>query len=352
MSDANTVTHTLPGWLAAQHPDAADIRLEHVRNPAQGYSNETFFADLHWARDGRSETVPLVVRLENRSAGTFPDYDLSLQYRCMEALQGTPVPVPHLLGFEADAEPLGAPFYLMEKVAGQVPNENPLYHVEGWMHELPESGRAQLWFQGLEVVAHLGRVDWRSRGLDFLARPALGADPTDQALEYFRRHMVWAEELGRPYPHLHRGWQWLDSHRPKENEAALCWGDAKLGNCIYDQGKLVAALDWEGAHLGNPVFDLAWWITIDRCLSEGYGIPRLAGLPSRAESIACWEAASGRKAEHLEYFEFFSAFKLASIMARIGTVFRQRGMVPAEFAMDTDNGAAAVLARFCAEYGA
>ena len=42
---------------------------------------------------------------------------------------------------------------------------------------------------------------------------------------------------------------------------------------------------------------------------------------------------------------------IASIMARIGTVFGQRGLLPHGFQMDTDNGAAKVLALLGVRHG-
>ena len=338
-------------WLAARHPDAGEIAVRNVRNPAQGFSNETWLLDLHWTRNGQPQLQPLVLRIESREPGTFPEYDVSVQYRCMERLADSAVPVPTLFGHETGDALLGAPFYLMQRIDGQVPNENPLYHVEGWLHELSPDQRAALWMEGIDLVAAIGSIDISDGQFDFLDQPRFGSTPLDQMLGYFRNHMLWAESLNRPYPHLHRACDWLEANRPANQPAGLCWGDAKLGNCIYRDGRLVAAFDWEGAHLGSPVADLAWWLTIDRCLSEGYGVPRLAGLPAHDESVARWEAASGRKADNLEYYEVFSAFKLASIMARIGTVFAQRGLLPKGFQMDTDNGAAKVLALMGAQHG-
>jgi len=201
-------------------------------------------------------------------------------------------------------------------------------------------------WQGIDAIARLARIDPHACGLGFLAAADWHHDPLGQQLDYFRRHMDWAASLNRPYPHLQRAWAWLHAHRPAPAPGGLCWGDAKLGNCVFRNGRLVAMLDWEGCHLGSPVMDLAWWITIDRCLSEGYGVPRLPGLPGREASVARWEAASGLPATDLAYYEVFSAFKLASIMARIGTLFQQRGLLPEGFEMDIDNGAARVLAKF------
>src|SRR5439155_21392253 len=87
---------------------------------------------------------------------------------------------------------------------------------------------------------------------------------------------------------------------------ALCWGDARLGNQIFAGQTCVAVLDWEMAHLGDPVADLAWWIALDRCFSEGVGAPRLAGFPDRDATIARWEQLTGRRARHFEYYEIFA----------------------------------------------
>ena len=350
--DQQQLASVLAGWLAARRPGKRDIVVADLRNPSQGYSNETWLCDLAWNDDGGAHQYqPLVLRIQTTAVGTFPDYDLAKQYRCMTALQDTTIPVPRLFGFEPDPALLGAPFFLMERVDGLVPNENPLYHLEGWLHELPEAVQADHWMQGIDAIARLARIDPWAQGFEFLAAPEWRDDPLGQQLEYFRAHMCWAESLNRPYPHLQRAWSWLRDHRPAPMPGGLCWGDAKLGNCVFRNGRLVAMLDWEGAHLGSPVMDLAWWLTLDRCLCEGYGLPRLAGLPGRAESVARWEAGAGQSATDLEYYEVFSAFKFASIMARIGTLFQQRGLAPEGFQMDTDNGGARVLSLLGERYG-
>jgi len=352
MTDQDRLAPVLADWLAAHHPDTRDVVVTGLRHPSQGYSNETWLCEVAWTRhQGGRESLGLVLRMQTTALGTFPDYDLGRQYRCMAALQDSAVPVPRLFGFEQDPAVLGAPFFLMERIDGVVPNENPLYHLEGWLHDLPEDQQADHWMQGIDAIARLARIDPRARGFEFLVAPQWKDDPLGQQLEYFRRHMRWAESLNRPYPHLRGADAWLHANRPAPALGALCWGDAKLGNCVFRDGRLVALLDWESAHLGSPVMDLAWWITLDRCLCEGYGVPRLPGLPGRAASVARWEAGTGLCATDLEYYEVFSAFKLASIMARIGTLFAQRGLLPAGFPMDTDNGAARVLAVLGEQHG-
>lgn len=342
----------LAWWLAAEYPDTTNVRIDDVRTPAAGASNETLLCDVIWERAGALERVPLVVRMQPTGVGVFPTYDLALQYRTMERLAGSVVPVPHLLGYEPHPAPLGAPFYLMERIDGVVPTENPPYHLTGWLSELPESERAAIWFAGIDTVARVSQVDWQERGFAALARPADGKTPLLQQLEQYRRFGRWAESLGQPYPLLWRGYDWLRAHAPRDEPTTLCWGDAKLANCLFRDGACVAALDWEMVHLGNPVDDLAWWLTLDRCLSEGWGFPRLAGLPSRDETVARWEAQSGASARDLPYYEVFGAFKFSIIMARVGTLLMQQGVFPAESEFDVQNGGTRVLALLLDQVGA
>ncbi len=351
MQELTTTGATLERWLAARHPEARDLAITAMRAPSAGASNETLLFDLAWQRDGRRETTPMVVRVQPTAAGVFPVYDLQLQYRTMQLLGPSAVPVPKLLGFESDPSVLGAPFYLMERIDGEVPVENPPYHLTGWLAELPESERARLWLAGVDAIATVHREDWRALGFGFLDHPAHGATPLRQQLHTYVEFARWAEQLGRPYSFLWRAHRWLEANQPRDEPTALCWGDAKLANCLFRDGRCVAALDWEMVHLGNPVDDVAWWLILDRSLSEGWGFPRLAGLPSREETIAHWEARSGFSARDVVYYEVFGAFKFSVIMARVGTLLMEQGVMPRETEMDVHNGGARVLATLLDQVG-
>jgi hypothetical protein len=90
---------------------------------------------------------------------------------------------------------------------------------------------------------------------------------------------------------------------------------------------------------------------LDQSLCTGYGLPRLAGLPSREETVAHWERASGLSARDLPYYDVFAAWRMAYVMARIGTVFMERGWVPRESEMDLRNGGSALLAMHAERLG-
>ena len=86
-----------------------------------------------------------------------------------------------------------------------------------------------------------------------------------------------------------------------------------------------------------------WWIAIDRCLSEGIGVPRLPGLPGVAETIARWSRATGLSPEHFDYYETLALLKFSVIMARLGLQMKHYDVAPADSEMDVSNLASILL---------
>jgi aminoglycoside phosphotransferase (APT) family kinase protein len=334
LNDMKDVAERLAAWLCARGMTGAEVLA--LQGSSGGYSNITLMGELRTAAQAQAQGI--VVRIQPEGAAVFPDCDVRTQYRTMELLQGSGLPVPPLLGLEPDAGVLGAPFFIMGRLAGQVPNENPLYHLEGWFHELAPAQLRQHWFAGVDGIAALARLDWRALGFSFLM-PAGGETPLARQLAYYQHMLRWSEGMsGRNYPLLWRAHAWLAAHPPRDEAISLSWGDAKLGNCVFQDGRLTGMLDWERPALANPVDDLSWWLMLDESLCTGYGVPRLAGLPARDETIAYWERASGFSARELPYYDVFAAWRFAIVMTRIGRIFTERGWVPPEAEMDLRNG--------------
>ncbi len=85
----------LTAWLARRLPDATDVRVTALVAPqSSGFSNDTLLFDLEYTHGGRSVREPLVVRIEPTGFQVFPEYDLSLQFRTMQRLAKTSIPVP------------------------------------------------------------------------------------------------------------------------------------------------------------------------------------------------------------------------------------------------------------------
>ncbi len=319
----------LAAWLQ-ERTGAASVEVGDLSIPGlSGFSNETLMFDATW--DG--EVHPLVIRVEPTGHTVFPATAFDTQVQVMEALaaEGS-VPVPDVLWFEQDTTLLGARFCCMARVEGQVPADNPGYHGEGWMAELDDAGQCRVWESGIDTMGAIHRLDRAAIGLDWIEP----VTPTEQ-LELDRAYRRFA--CGEvPFPAVDRAFEVLEATVPPAvDQPALCWGDSRIGNMIFgDDQQVAAVLDWEMVTAGDPVQDLAWYLLLDRHHVMAFEVSRLPGLPDRATSIARWESASGRSAEHLEWYELLGAARYASIMVRVMKLLDTTGVFPgaAEGAFD------------------
>ncbi len=337
-ADAERERERLADWLGKKMPSAQSLSVLPVaRSAATGFSSDTLLFDLAWREGGAEHREAIVVRRAPIGHRVFPAYDIPRQHRILRILATTDVPVPHTPWLEEDPAILGSPFFVMERVEGSIPTDSPPYHVGGWVTEVAPSERSALWWSGLEVLARIHALDWRTLGLSFVDTPGSGDTPLVRQLDDYERFLAWAMGKER-HPSCEPALLWLRAHLPREQEPVrFCWGDARPGNMIFQQGRCVAVLDWEMAILGNPVQDLAWWLFLDRHHSEGLGAPRLAGFPSRAQTIVRWEEQTGLSARHVDYYEVFAAFRFAVIMIRVAQGFIAAGTLPPDSPLATNN---------------
>lgn len=343
--DFEQTRERLAWWLRGRLPGARELAVSALSGPAAtGFSNDTLLFDATWEADGRRQSQALVCRIEPTGFGIFPTYDVGLQYRVMDVLRDAGVPVPSMFGMERDPALLGAPFFVMQRVDGHIPSDNPPYHAEGWLKDATPAERAAVWESGVDTLAAIHRCDPGALGIDFLDAPDRDIDTITWQLESWRRYFDWVA-AGRAFPTLEAGWRWLVAHRPAASlRRDLCWGDARIGNMIFRDGACVAVLDWEMATLGPAEMDLGWFLLLDRHHHEAMAVSRLAGLPTRAETIARWEHGSGRRAADVAYWEAFAAWRFAVIMARVAAQMRHFEILPPDSRFAIDNTASRLLA--------
>lgn len=319
--DPDATRHVLVDWLGRQLPGARDLTIPRLEIPqSSGFSNETFLFEATW-REGASErSGEFVLRAQPRSYALFPHIDIiRQQYRTMKLLaEHTDVPVARVHWAEEDPEVLGQPFFVMQRVHGQVPPDNPPYTAVGFVAELPPVERRRLHESGLEAMTRVHRVDWRRIGFDHLDRPHYGAPGTQQLRGYFGHYLEWALD-GAPHPVAEPAWQWLEAHWPDDDASLdLTWGDARPGNIMFRDQRVVAVFDWEMAALCNAESDLGWWLYMQRFHTEGMGVPLPEGLLDREEIVAFWEAHVGRPARHVDFYEVLGGFHFVLIMIMLG----------------------------------
>ena len=314
--DLSALQSKLIAWLQEKMSQAKNLSISGMQRAGAGVSNETFLFDLSWQENEEPRSRGMVLRHPPQSFPIFPEYDLAKQYRIMECLRQTDVPVPRLYGLEENEQLLGVPFYLMGKIDGVVPPEFPLYHSSGVYYDATPQHRAKMWWGSLEAMAKVHLLDWKSLGLSFLGVPGDGTDPIDRQLHYWEAYLDWVKE--EPQPIMEAAAKWLRQNTYVPKYVTLCWGDSRLANTIYSRGDFdtLALLDWEMAFLGDPEADLGWFIYLDWHHSVGWGIPRLEGSPSAEETVERYESVTGRKVENPSFNEVFAAFRFAAILYR------------------------------------
>jgi aminoglycoside phosphotransferase (APT) family kinase protein len=326
--DLDATRQQLGEWLRRKLPDGARPEVSDLQIPqGAGHSNETLLFDARWREGGAERGGGFVARVRPTGRAVFPEYDMQLQFRCMEILgTRTAVPVPRVLWLESDPAVLGQPFYVMEKVSGSVPSDNPPYAVIGWLAEASSEDQAELWRRSIGVLADIHRLDWRALGFGFLDRPRYGRTGFDQQLGYYREYLDWASG-GAPPAALTETLAWLESKRPADSApTVLNWGDARISNMMYRDFTPVAVLDWEMACLGPAEVDLAWFIFMNQFLTEAIGIPGLPGIPDREATAAEYQRLLGRPVANLHYFTMWAAFRFAVVMVAIETMMLEHGM--------------------------
>lgn len=320
----------LIAWLRKKMPQAGNLSISGMERSGAGLSNETFLFDLSWQEAGQRRSEGMVLRCPPRDYPVFPEYSLDKQFRIMECLQGTNVPVPKVFWLEEDEKVLGTQFYIMGKIDGVIPPEFPPYHSFGVYFDATPEKRAKMWWGSLEAMSKVHLLDWQKLGFSFLGTPKGGTDPIDQQLEYWESYLNWRRE--EPQPILDATLDWLKENRYTPKHVTLCWGDARMPNTIYSMnGDVLAILDWEMAYLGDPESDLGFFLLLDWQHSEGYGVPRLDGSPGKEETVQRYQDLTGWRVENLLYNEAMAAFRAGIVILSVFKNFNKMGVaLPAE----------------------
>lgn len=321
IGDREALRRRIEAWLQRTHPQRSGLRLGPLSFPeASGESSVTLLTEALW--DGGGEK--LVVRMVPPTNEVFDSHDLRMQVDMMRLMRREGLPVPEVLGHESDESVIGREFYVMAFVEGRIPPDNPPMAFGSWVtDDLDEAGRAAMWDSGLRVLAAIHAIDPDRPEAARLPTANPGEPLVEPDLRRF--DVMFRPELReRCDPIVLEAWEFLRANPPCDGERRICWGDARVGNVIWRGVEPVAVLDWEMANLGDPRADVAWWMWIDKCTTEGLGMPMMTGVPEPAEAYRRWSELTGYTIEGMSYFELFTAVRYAIILERKFDQMRQR----------------------------
>jgi aminoglycoside phosphotransferase (APT) family kinase protein len=343
--DSDETRKRLGEWLSSTV--GADAEVGELGGPAyNGYSHETLIFEA--TSDGQRRKY--VARVEPSSHSIFFEQDVIAEARVMRAMSGSGVLAPRVHWDEPDPSWLGAPFVVMEHVAGNIPADNPPYTFGGWVLEASPQEQATLWWTGMEAMAAVHGVDRGAPGLEGLIRPD-GEPGADAELRYIRGYIDRVTQ-GVAHPTMDRALAWLEASRPSDEPLGVCWGDSRIGNQIFDGARCAALLDWEMAAIGNPEQDLAWFLYFDRLFSEGLMIARPPGFPGHPETLARYEQITGIAPRNVGFYEILASLRFAIILMRLGQLMVWNGQLPEDTDFGTNSFAMQFLAKLLDERGA
>jgi aminoglycoside phosphotransferase (APT) family kinase protein len=296
-------------YFEGVHPGAIDGPLSASVLPG-GKSNITYDVT-----DGKHHWV---VRRPPLGHVLATAHDMGREYRVISALSGTNVPVPDACLLCEDPSVIGAPFYVMSKVAGTA------YRTAAQLEAVGAERTRVMATRMINTLADLHAVQPAAVGLAEFGRPEgfLGRQVRrwKQQLDASRsRDLPGADELHAA----------LAAHVPAESDVAIVHGDYRLDNLLVGEGdRVTAVLDWEMATLGDPLTDIGLLLAYQALahLDTGYAVADAAtapGFPDAAEITDAYGQRSGRDLSNLGFYLGLAYFKIAVICEGIYYRFSQ-----------------------------
>ncbi|SPM32420.1 Predicted kinase, aminoglycoside phosphotransferase (APT) family, partial [Mycobacterium rhizamassiliense] len=327
--DVTTLPSVMSKWLSTVLPEGAnpEVTVESGID-STGMSSETIILTARWQQDGRPVEQKLVTRVAPapEDVQVFPTYRLDHQFDVIRKVgELTDVPVPPVRWLEPTGDVLGTPFFVMDYVDGVVPPDvMPYTFGNNWFADAPVERQRELQDTTVGVLATLHSIPHAENTFGFLTEGQDG----DTAL---RKHFNWVRgwydfavpDIGRS-PLLDRTFAWLEDNWPTEvdaREPVLLWGDARIGNVLYQDFKPVAVLDWEMVTLGPRELDVAWMIYAHLVFQELTSLAGLPGLPDvmREDDVrATYQKLSGVQIGDLNWFYVYSGVMWACVFMRTG----------------------------------
>lgn len=327
--DRDELGRRIERWLSTKVPASSDLTVADLVKPeSNGMSSETLLFSARWTEAGTPMERQFVARIEPELDQTpvFPTYDLRLQFDVMSLVAGaTEVPVPETLWYEEDGSVIGAPFFLMARVDGQVPPDVLPYTFPygNWVGDARPEQRARLQRSAVAALAGIHQITPQTHDLSFLAYDLPGSTSLERHLAYWESYLDWVVGDERS-PLLDECFAWLRANLPVEGtdtgSTCLSWGDARIGNMMFADFELAAVLDWEMAAIAPPEVDIGWMAYLHLFFQDITTDMGESGLPDfmrPADVAATYAEVAGHPPGDLRWHMAYAAMRHGIIMRRV-----------------------------------
>jgi aminoglycoside phosphotransferase (APT) family kinase protein len=282
---------------------AGEVAVEPL---GDGHSNVTLLL--------RSGDRELVLRRPPRGPLPPSAHDVLREARLLRALEATAARVPRVLAVGDDPALIGAPFYVMERVRGEVVTSSVPAALD------TPAQRRRIGEELVDALVEVHAVDWRGCGLEGFSNR-----PEGYLERQLRRFLgLWEHNRTREIAAVERVGAWLREHLPPSPSPTIVHGDYRLGNVMLGAdapARVTAIFDWEMATLGDPLADVGYlcalWVQHDDPplgMFELSSATRLSGFPTRDELVARYAERSGRAITDIRWYRTLALWKAVVFM--------------------------------------
>lgn len=278
-----------------EHHVAGFGRLRGVKKFPDGQSNPTYQLD--------TSSGCFVIRMQPMGELLKSAHAVDREFRVMQALDKSDVPVPDVLHLCVDLNVIGRKFFVMRFVPGRV----------FWHPLVPEVGneeRKHLYTEMNRVLAALHSIDIETVGLEDFGKPG----------NYYERQIGrWSAQYRatqtRDIAAMDSLIDWLPKNIPPDDgQVSLIHGDYRIDNILFSTTDTSASalLDWELSTLGHPYADLAYqcmqWRLSTDAVVPGLGERDRASLGIPTERDYVQQYCERRGMNDIANWSFYLAF--------------------------------------------
>ncbi|MCW2528379.1 MAG: acyl-CoA dehydrogenase [Pseudonocardiales bacterium] len=257
----------------------------------------------------QDDTHSWVLRRPPTGGLTPSAHDVGREYRIIDALQPTAVPVAKTIANCTDTGVIGAPFTIVEFVPGRV------LRTQADLVGICDAELSTIQAGLIQVLVELHSVPYEDYGLATFGRPD---GYVERQIRLWRRQ--WDHVATRELADIDRLHQSLEAAIPPPGDVTIVHGDFRVDNTLLDPqqpDRVLALVDWEMSTLGDPLTDVA-----TMCAYQSPDFDHVVGEPAASTSPRWPDAASiaedyaALTQTDLSNFDFYlglAYFKLAVI---------------------------------------
>ena len=293
-----------------EHSIEGFIGLDGAEKFSGGQSNPTYLLN---AASGR-----YVLRSKPPGRLLKSAHAVDREFRVIQALAGTDVPVARALHLCEDEGVTGSMFYVMSFEEGRI-FWNPA------LSAINKEKRAGYHHELIRVLAAIHEVDVDAVGLTDYGRP--GNYYERQISRWTKQYRTAETTRIEPMDILI---DWLPANLPADDgQNSLIHGDYRIDNIIFHTTdvRALAVIDWELSTLGHPLADLAYYCMCLRLPADG-DVKGLAGKDRNAWGVPEEQAIIEQYGEYrrlpaIENWHFYLAFSFFRMAAICQGVYKR-----------------------------